>query len=437
MTTKQNTDYGDRKFPSCAAICDILRCSCTFDSTKDMLNCLNHLCEEINDNKNGENSKNAGCLREIVRIKNGFSDIKNWKNESQCDYKDIKLNVIIYDETTDQSMIVEIQLLLTWLLKAKKVGHKIYGIKRKKEFINSVNQLRIKYDCNYKNYIQRLDSIIFSQNYHDFAMQLFLNPNLIFSTLKYQQLHIKPKALFWSCFWHYSKHYFNHAYDYDEQETDGSGINFVEEYLNYNITNSRIQQVNEYGSIFGIGLKNKSNISIEYQLIDLILKNRYYKGLQQYTKLEMNKMIENITSTQDGHICTFEIILKYPKKNGIVIVNAIKQGFLTVSKMVRAIHCNEKYLHLILFGTLNAIKEMNDTNDVDSDKKKNQNSEIGIFKNNDLQTAYNDCVNGWKGKNYLDHKPVTIDKNSDKAKKWAQMIKKYADATNQTLKVSS
>ena len=61
-------------------------------------------------------------VTEILRIKNGFNSVLNWKSFENAEYCDIKLNVIIYDETLNMSIIGEIQLLLEWLLKSKKIG---------------------------------------------------------------------------------------------------------------------------------------------------------------------------------------------------------------------------------------------------------------------------------------------------------------------------
>ena len=96
-----------------------------FDNVKDMLMVLNTLIEF---DKNGEfiDGKH-GCIRSIIRIKNGFNDILEWKSYNDCNYCDVKYNIIVYDKLTEQNMICEVQFLLSWQLKAKKIGHKCYS----------------------------------------------------------------------------------------------------------------------------------------------------------------------------------------------------------------------------------------------------------------------------------------------------------------------
>ena len=113
---KSETDYCDRKFPQSSCIIDYLRCSVTFNNVNELFNGLIKFIDFV---KNGK----CGCVIQIVRIKNGFTNILNWDNVNSCEYCDIKLNVIIFDKETNQSMIGEIQLLLKWLLKAKKIGY--------------------------------------------------------------------------------------------------------------------------------------------------------------------------------------------------------------------------------------------------------------------------------------------------------------------------
>ena len=79
-------------------------------------------------------------ISEILRIKSGFCDILKWQKLKDYNYVDLKMNVIFNNKkNTPVSQIVEIQFLLDFLLEAKKVGHKYYGIKRKEIQINSVN----------------------------------------------------------------------------------------------------------------------------------------------------------------------------------------------------------------------------------------------------------------------------------------------------------
>ena len=112
---KSNTDYQNEEFPSCASIVDLLRCSVCFNDVETMLQTLDAFCDLIYD------EKCSFCVTEIIRVKNGFNDIVRWKSENDANYCDVKLNVIIFDKQTNRAILGEIQFLLKWLLKAKKM----------------------------------------------------------------------------------------------------------------------------------------------------------------------------------------------------------------------------------------------------------------------------------------------------------------------------
>eukprot|EP01083_Nonionella_stella_P139374 425055_1 len=86
--------------------------------------------------------KKRNSLKKILRIKNMFLDNKR-ENGNEWDlyrYADIKMGVLM--EYNGQSMIVEVQFLLDWMLKAKSLGHGLYEIERNAEFIFDVNKIR-------------------------------------------------------------------------------------------------------------------------------------------------------------------------------------------------------------------------------------------------------------------------------------------------------
>ena len=72
----------------------------------------------------------AGCVKEIIRCKNGWSVY----NEQLPSYTDIKLNVLLQSED-GKSIIAEIQLLLDVMSAYKKVAHKLYSVERKFELV--------------------------------------------------------------------------------------------------------------------------------------------------------------------------------------------------------------------------------------------------------------------------------------------------------------
>ena len=120
---KATSDYGRKEYPSCANIVDFLRFSVTFDNVNDLLNGLNQFVSDV------DKGDVISCLvpNGILRIKNGFNDIlTKWESMHDASYVDIKLNLVYVNKNTNQKMIVEAQFLLSFLLKAKKMGHKYY-----------------------------------------------------------------------------------------------------------------------------------------------------------------------------------------------------------------------------------------------------------------------------------------------------------------------
>eukprot|EP01083_Nonionella_stella_P076970 209942_1 len=82
------------------------------------------------------------CLKKILRVKNMFLDNKreNGDNWDLYKYADIKMGILM--EYDGQSMVVEVQFLLDWILKAKSLGHGLYEIDRNKDFIFDVNAIK-------------------------------------------------------------------------------------------------------------------------------------------------------------------------------------------------------------------------------------------------------------------------------------------------------
>ena len=92
-----------------------------------------------------------------MRIKNGFNDILHkWNDVNDASYVDIKLNIIYVNSNTNESMIIEAQFLLSFLLKAKKMGHKYYSIVRQSELINNIKNQVYVIDNNYDKYKRKI-----------------------------------------------------------------------------------------------------------------------------------------------------------------------------------------------------------------------------------------------------------------------------------------
>ena len=206
--TKCELDYknGKYKWPHTQHIKDLLRCSVVFDNIDDLLNgckkfekiinvtTANALKESYRDKKLSNK-----CIQEIIRIKNGFSDIEDesWKlGLKSFNYCDIKYNVLICtnkirehgNHFSSTCLIGEVQFLLKFMLKAKKMGHSVYSFVRKKDLFNSINKT---YNLNNFNIIERkIKEMIVSKNMSKLS--------LYFENIKENQLEYikKNKEIF-------------------------------------------------------------------------------------------------------------------------------------------------------------------------------------------------------------------------------------------------
>ena len=218
---KSTTDYSKAQFPTSANILDFLRFSVSFNNINDLLDGLNKFVSDIN------NGVAPQCLlpNGILRIKNGFSSIlNNWKSKLDAEYCDIKINLIYRNGNNSKQMIVEAQFLLKFLLKAKKMGHKYYGIVRQQEFVDGVINEVYNIDHNYKKFQSKVSAIIESGDTNNLTKHLFWRPNVILSQFECengdgyiypfiqklgwkidnQVLNHKIMLLFLNCLFHYS-----------------------------------------------------------------------------------------------------------------------------------------------------------------------------------------------------------------------------------------
>ena len=151
------------------------------------------MIEAMNEFMTKVKNETGGCVIKILRIKNGFSKVKTWGSDiNKYKYCDIKMNVIISNNSSSldnykQCMIGEIQFLLKWTLKAKKIGHKYYSIKRRREFVDSVSYM-IERDCDYIIYTNKIKTLIETNNFDSIATHLLLKPNIIVSMLNIESV---------------------------------------------------------------------------------------------------------------------------------------------------------------------------------------------------------------------------------------------------------
>ena len=96
--------------------------------------------------ENSVNNKHGGCIVKIVRKKNMFSRFKELELGKNSDdkiyqYADVKYNVII--SLHNVSIVGEIQFLLLPFLRAKQMGHSLYGVKRRDDYVSNINTLSV------------------------------------------------------------------------------------------------------------------------------------------------------------------------------------------------------------------------------------------------------------------------------------------------------
>ena len=213
-----DTDYSNELNPSGACILDYLRCSISFKTAKELLETVQLVIDKIENNT-------VDSISKILRIKNGFENTLNFdgKNLSSYNYVDLKMNVIFNNENKTECQIVEIQFLLDFLLKAKKLGHKYYGIKRKNVEINSVSNIMYSTNNNYSKYKNKILEMINDYDINQLGTHLLLRPNCILSMIYYnnsgyrkncsfpylyiigQTNSLKMFELFLDCIFHYGE----------------------------------------------------------------------------------------------------------------------------------------------------------------------------------------------------------------------------------------
>ena len=270
-----------------ANIVDFIRASLTFDTVKDLLKGLKRLDNLIK-------SKKSGCIIEILRIKNGFSDIKDWKRTTDANYKDVKLNIVIHDTQSGQSIIGEIQLLLNWLEHAKHIGHKLYGIKRKEELVDTIKNIRDNEE-NHFNCFNRAYDEMTGDNREYFNVEFSMRPNIVLSQIDYGMPYFnyvhcqgyRPKLwkLWWAAMNHYSNTYFENGNIIQSEKQS-----FLTKYLNYIPDGNRCNYMTDWKTLWGSHIaraKNDPN-SATYNELQTIMSCKYYHGLVSVKYILLN-----------------------------------------------------------------------------------------------------------------------------------------------------
>ena len=77
---KTQVEYADAKWPRSARVVDLIRNSVTFGTCADMMDGLESFISLVHEGK-------FGCVKKILRIKNGFKDIPTWNEIDDFQYR--------------------------------------------------------------------------------------------------------------------------------------------------------------------------------------------------------------------------------------------------------------------------------------------------------------------------------------------------------------
>ena len=445
---KCNTDYAQRKFPNVASILDFLRCSITFTNSKDMLYSINKFVEKIN-NLQGK------CLIKILRIKNGFKDILNWKSHNDCEYKDIKINVIVYDKLGNQSQVGEIQFLLSWLLKAKKIGHKLYGIVRRQEFIDTIENMVLDDLDDYDGYVVKIKSLVENGNINHLTKELIWRPHIVGSIIDFKthKNYLKPyfwgingdinpriKQLFWGLLIHFQYDILGldvsspplsatiattasttTTADSSENDKKNSGKEdrnnnksviedkcFLSRYFNFEKADQGFGMIDSKLDFFGINPSEMKPNSFKYIMIDTLLGSDWFNGMNSFGEHQINFFLNRCASLNCFHL--LKLILKHKEKNWIAIRDGMKKNE-PLSEILRRNWCSKEWIELLLFQTFDICKK----------------DKVFIHKNMLRYSFDNYCVD----KNRIKQIEWQGQKDNVDRTEYAHLVVKYAKMTNQ------
>ena len=405
-------------------IVDFVRCSVTFGSCGDLLKAVKAFIDIVSNN-NHHSISNETCVIDVLRLKNGFNEILDWNDINDANYVDLKLNVLIHDSFTNINIIGEIQCLLKWLLDAKKFGHKVYNIVRRKEFLDNVSSLmNVHYD--YKQYGQKIMKMVQDNNFVDFTKQIFWQPNFVLSILYPQQgvrpllartLNNKIGDMLEACLLHFVENYSfkgseikigNDDNNYNESKENGTGDvdvdskygSFISRYYSY-------PAIFNHWRFWGIDARNRY-MKQEKNIFKMkqIIESKYFAP--KFDK-NNNKIIETILymaaeCDRFDYLNDWIFNIKYANKfkcvitSGLNYCNKDKNNQSLFDMLISQKHCGEKWFDLLLFKSLECMKQSGITL---NDKKQSQE---WIVKESILKECYQTCDNS----------------------KWKQIMQKYA-----------
>ena len=169
VAEKCQLDYRHKRYPKAAHVLDVVRCSILFNDIDNLKNGILKFFQIVENEKSGD-------IVKIVRFKNGYSSIPNWKCYSDALYADAKANVLF--KFKDKTMICEIQFLYTKCQEAKKLSHKFYTVERRLGLMMEL-QYRLARRKNKDSLSIYLTSLVEEKNWQLLEYELSATPSLI------------------------------------------------------------------------------------------------------------------------------------------------------------------------------------------------------------------------------------------------------------------
>ena len=337
------------------------------------------------------------CISKILRVKNGFKNILNWKSLNDCEYVDIKINVLFNNKENTQSQIVEIQFLLDFLVSAKKMGHKFYTIKRKEMEIDSIDHLIYDNSNDYENFKTKMYTLVHDNDLEKLSKQLLFQPNMVLSVIRNNRplldaigstKQYRMYELFLRCLFHFGEIVLNQSkpdkpctiYDkdtntngklsdayatgYDDKDypptdnhvkIDENNKLYLQKYLNFSHGGAPI--IMSY-NFWGLRLSRYDNDQQKaLELCEVIMKSNYFNGVTS------NSTVYSCIDSKDcqGYM---ELLLSQLEKNryGLSLAVNFTYWFHHDKPLRRIFEIKEQHVEWlnIYFDVCDKIKELPD-----------------------------------------------------------------------------
>ena len=309
-----------------------------------------------------ESSRNR-YIKKVLRVKNGFTKFRyihdtSSINLSDCEYNDIKINVLISNEDGSIQIIGETQWLLNIMKIVKEKGHSLYSLVRSKEFVDNVSSIsndislsNIERDI-HKRDIHQLENYLLSGNY-DIVNEYnsIMNNTDIESNDKIKYFLLSQ--LFQLGWFKGGKLLLSHIYyllKMSKNSGDTVTVNVIKKYLNCD----KVIEINiTTESFFGIELDLlEKGSSDDVKMISKIIVN-YFLYSQYFNTIEDETLIY---SCVEKNLFQFlSLLIEYRSndsgiENGINYINeqSDSQKLTPLGLLLISEHCNNDWINLLL-----------------------------------------------------------------------------------------